>query len=462
MSEMQFSFRRMIRKYVNSSFILVFVTLVAMVLANSNFSETYTEFWQKPVVIQLGDFQFFSHHGEAMTLMDVINDFLMAIFFFSVGLEIKREILVGELSSLKKSLLPVIGACGGMIIPVLIYFLLTPSGVASKGTAIPMATDIALSLGILSMLGKRVPAGLKIFLAALAVADDLGGILVIALFYSSEIYTSYLIYAGIAIIALIFGAYMNVRSKLFYCGIGMLVWYLFLNSGIHATVAGVITAFCVPARPATTSSKYIEKIREAIKQFPVTSENKGEIHILTNQQISLLKSVESSSDKVISPLQDLEDSLASIVNLIIIPLFAFANAGVNISGFSIGTLFSGVALSVFLGLLLGKVIGIFSFSWAAIKLGIVNMPVGVNWKMMFGVSVLGGIGFTVSMFIANLSFGAHGQEGALLLNEAKLGILAGSVCAGAIGYLLLNKFLPKVAKNDPNAIPDEYLSVDDV
>ena len=292
-----------------------------------------------------------------------------------------------------------------------------------------------------------------------SVADDLGGILVIALFYSSTIYVNYLIYAAIVIILLIFGAYVNIRSKLFYCGLGMVVWYLFLNSGIHATVAGVITAFCVPARPATTSSKYIEKIREAIKQFPITSENTGEIHILTNQQISLLKSVESSSDKVISPLQDLEDSLASVVNFIIIPLFAFANAGVNVSGFSIGSLFEGVALSVFLGLLLGKVIGIYSFSWAAIKLGIVNMPIGVNWKMLFGVSVLGGIGFTVSMFISNLSFAGHGQEGVTLLNEAKLGILAGSVFAGAIGYLLLDKFLPNVSKQ-PAYMSEEFLSVE--
>ena len=461
MSEMQFSFRRMVRKYVNSSFILVFVTLLALIIANSSWATAYSEIWTKPVALQFGDFNFFSHHGEPMTFMDVINDFLMAIFFFSVGLEIKREILVGELSSLKKSLLPVIGACGGMLIPVLFYYFTSSEGLSSKGCAIPMATDIAFSLGILSMLGKRVPTSLKIFLAALAVADDLGGIIVIALFYSSEIYATYLIYAAIVIIGLIIGAYMNIRSKMFYCGLGLLVWYLFLNSGIHATIAGVIVAFCVPARPATTSSKYIEKIREAIKQFPITKEHSGEIHILTNQQISLLKSVESSSDKVISPLQDLEDSLASIVNFIIIPIFAFANAGVNISGFSIGSLFEGVALSVFLGLVFGKVIGIFSFAWLAIKLKIVNMPVGVDWKMLFGVSMLGGIGFTVSMFIANLSFAGHGEEGLLLLNEAKLGILAGSVIAGAIGYTLLHKFLPQVASPDTD-FADEVLSVDDV
>ena len=193
MSEMQFSFRRMIRKYVNSSFILVFVTLVAMIMANSNFSEAYYDFWHKPVILQLGDFQFFSHHHEPMSLMDVINDFLMAIFFFSVGLEIKREILVGELSSLKKSLLPVIGACGGMLIPVLFYFFLSPDGLASKGTAIPMATDIAFSLGILSMLGKRVPAGLKIFFAVLAVPDAMGGFLVLAVFVAVRYMVNFLL-----------------------------------------------------------------------------------------------------------------------------------------------------------------------------------------------------------------------------------------------------------------------------
>ncbi|MEG0948801.1 MAG: Na+/H+ antiporter NhaA [Bacteroidales bacterium] len=443
MSDLLYSFRSTLRNYINSSFILVFVTLLALFCANSQFSDAYFQLWQKPVSFQFGDFNLFSHHGESMMLMDVINDFLMAIFFFSVGLEIKREILVGELSSMKKALLPIIGAIGGMIVPVLLFFVFTNEGLGVRGSAIPMATDIAFSLGVLSMLGKRVPVGLKIFLAALAVADDLGGILVIALFYSGHIDVTYLMYATVLVGILVYGARKGVRTKLFYCLLGTGVWYLFLNSGIHATIAGVIVAFCVPARPATTSARYIERIRENISKFPKTTEAKGEVHILTNEQISLLKSVESASDKVISPLQDLEDTLAPLINFYIIPIFAFANAGINFTGLSFGDLFHGVGLSVFVGLVIGKFLGIFSFSWIAIKLGWVNMPTGANWKMFSGIAMLGGIGFTVSMFIANLSYSGAGAEGLVLLNDAKLGILAGSVCAGAFGYSLLNQYLPK-------------------
>lgn len=446
MSDLLYSFRSTLRKYVNASFILIFVTLLALFFANSSYSSSYFDLWQTPLHLQFGEFNLFSHGGHPMTFMDVINDFLMAIFFFSVGLEIKREILVGELSSMKKALLPIIGAIGGMIVPVLIFFVFSPGGLATRGSAIPMATDIAFSLGVLSMLGKRVPPGLKIFLAALAVADDLGGIIVIALFYSSHMDVTYLIAALAVVAVLIIGARLNIRTKLFYCLLGIIVWYLFLNSGIHATIAGVIVAFCVPARPVTTSGRYIERIRENINKFPKTNESKGEIHILTNQQIALLKSVESASDHVISPLQDLEDTLAPLISFYIIPLFAFANAGVDFTDLSIMSLFRGVGLSVFCGLFFGKMIGIYLFSWIAIKLNIVNMPSGSDWKMFAGISMLGGIGFTVSMFIANLSYGGAGTEGIVLLNEAKLGILAGSVCAGVAGYYLLNKFLPSDQK----------------
>lgn len=250
-------------------------------------------------------------------------------------------------------------------------------------------------------------------------------------------------YATVVVGILLYGARKGVRTKLFYCLLGVAVWYLFLNSGIHATIAGVIVAFCVPARPATTSARYIERIRENIGKFPKTSEAKGEIHILTNDQIALLKSVESASDKVISPLQDLEDTLAPLVSFYIVPIFAFANAGINFEGMSFMDLFHGVGLSVFVGLVIGKFVGIFSFSWLAIKLGIVSMPTGANWKMFSGIAMLGGIGFTVSMFIANLSYAGAGAEGLVLLNEAKLGILAGSICAGVFGYTLLAQYLPK-------------------
>ena len=445
MSDLLYSFRSMLRNYVNSSFILVFVTIFALICANSPLRDIYFSLWEKPVSLQFGEFNLFSHHGQPMMLMDVINDFLMAIFFFSVGLEIKREILVGELSSLKKAMLPIIGAIGGMIVPVLIFFAISHEGLAARGSAIPMATDIAFSLGVLSMFGKRVPVGLKIFLAALAVADDLGGILVIAIFYSSHIDWLSLGFAAVLVAVLLFGAHRDIRSKIFYLVMAVGVWYFFLNSGIHATIAGVAVAFCVPARPITSSARYIERIRNNINKFPVTEEADGEIHILTNEQIALLKSVESASDKVISPLQDLEDTLAPLVSFYIIPLFAFANAGIDFTGMSIMSLFHGVGLSVLLGLLLGKFLGIFSFSFVAIKLGLVSMPTGANWKMFSGVAMLGGIGFTVSMFIANLSYIGAGMEGLALLNEAKLGIIAGSVLAGSVGYVMLSKFLPKTS-----------------
>ncbi len=442
MNDVMFSFRKMFRTRVNSSFILIFVTILAILVANSRFSGTYFEFWQSPVCLQLGNFNLFSHHGEPMILMDLINDFFMAIFFFSVGLEIKREILVGELSSMKQALLPIIGAIGGMIFPVLVFYLFTHDEPGSRGMAIPMATDIAFSLGVLSMLGKRVPIGLKVFLAALAVADDLGGIIVIALFYSSHIEATYLLYAALVVSALVVGARLGVRSKLFFCFLGIAVWYFFLNSGIHATIAGVVVAFCVPARPGSTSRKYIKRIQDNISRFPTTDEHYGDIHILTNEQISMLKCVESASDKVISPLQDLEDTLAPLIAYYIIPIFAFANAGVNLAGMGVTDLFHGVGLSVFTGLLLGKFLGIFSFSWLAVKMKIVSLPEGSNWKMFSGVAMLGGIGFTVALFIANLSYGGLGEEGATLLNDAKLGVLVASVSAGVVGYILLRTFLP--------------------
>ncbi|MGL5681844.1 MAG: Na+/H+ antiporter NhaA [Marinifilaceae bacterium] len=443
MTDLLYSFRSMLRRYVDSSIILVFVTILALFIANSGLKEAYFSLWEIPVSLQIGEFNLFSHHHIPMTLMEVINDFLMAIFFFSVGLEIKREILVGELSSMKKALLPIIGAVGGMLVPVMIYLFITPDGLGARGSAIPMATDIAFSLGVLSMLGKRVPVGLKVFLAALAVADDLGGIIVIALLYSKSINVVYLIYAAIVIGLLVFASKQGLRSKLVYCSAGIIVWYLFLNSGIHSTIAGVIVAFCVPSRPVTTSQRYIERIRTNISKFPMTNECKGETHILTNDQIALLKSIESASDHVISPLQDLEDTLAPLVSFMIIPLFAFANAGIDFTGMSLANLTSGVALSVFCGLFIGKFVGIYAFSWAAIKLRIVNMPADSNWKMFAGIAMLGGIGFTVSMFMANLAFGGLVAEGAVLLNNAKMGILAGSIISGAAGYMMLRTFLPK-------------------
>ena len=426
--------------------VLIVCTVLALICANIPVvKDWYFSLWQHNVSVSIGNFNLFSHNGHPMTLMAVINDFLMAIFFLSVGLEIKREIRVGELSTREKALLPIIGACGGMVVPVLLFWLTCPGDAAmQRGLAIPMATDIAFSLGVLSVFSKRVPIGLKVFLAALAVADDLGGIIVIALFYSSDIDFLYLALSAACVAVMVLANILKVRRKAFYVTIGLVLWYMMLNSGIHATIAGVIVAFCVPATLKKGTGHYLERIRQNINKFPVIDvDEQHNAVVLTNEQIHTLKSIESAADKMISPLQDLEDNLHFLINYLVIPLFAFANAGIDLSGMSLGSLFSGVSLSVIIGLVLGKFLGVFSFSWLAVRMKIVALPAGATWKAFASVCVVCGIGFTVSMFIADLSYAGLGAQGAALLNEAKLGVLCGSVISALLGCWLLNRNLPK-------------------
>lgn len=441
-----FSFLSKHKLHVSSSMVLIVCTVLALLCANIPVvKDWYFSLWQHEVSVSIGNFNLFSHGGHAMSLMEVINDFLMAIFFLSVGLEIKREIRVGELSSRDKALLPIIGACGGMIVPVLLFWLVCPSDAAmQRGLAIPMATDIAFSLGVLSVFSKRVPIGLKVFLAALAVADDLGGIIVIALFYSSDINFLYLALSALCVGALVLANVLKVRRKAFYVTFGLVLWYMMLNSGIHATIAGVIVAFCVPATLVKGTGHYLERIRTHINKFPVIEiDEQHNAVVLTNEQIHTLKSIESAADKMISPLQDLEDSLHFLINYIVIPLFAFANAGIDLSGMSLGAIFSGVSLAVIVGLVAGKFLGVLSFSWLAVRMKMVSLPAGTDWKAFASVCVICGIGFTVSMFIADLSYTGLGDAGAALLNEAKLGVLCGSVLSAVLGCVLLNRYLPK-------------------
>lgn len=432
-------------RHVSSSGVLIFFTILALIFANIPvLKDWYFNLWQNPISVSVGNFNLFSHGGHAMTLGQFINDFLMAIFFLSVGLEIKREIRVGELSTKEKALLPIIGACGGMIVPVLIFWLACPSdALLQRGLAIPMATDIAFSLGVLTIFSKRVPLGLKVFLAALAVADDLGGILVIAIFYSSEINMMFMLLSLLCVGVMAVANWMKCRSKAFYVIVGMFLWYFMLNSGIHATIAGVIVAFCIPATLRKGTGHYLERIREHINTFPVVNvDNHHNTIVWTNQEIHTLKSIESAADKMISPLQDLEDNLHFVINYVVIPLFAFANAGVCFEGMSIGGIFSGVGMAVILGLVAGKFIGVFSFAWFAVRLNVVKLPVNTTWKAFAGVCMLCGIGFTVSMFIADLSYsGVDG--GAAILDQAKLGIIIGSVLAAVLGCVILNKTLPQ-------------------
>lgn len=436
MKTFDYSFLSFLKHRVNGGMVLMIVAVLAMVVANSPWADAYHAFWSHPVSLQVGSFNLFSHHGEPLTLMAFINDALMAVFFFSVGLEIKREVLVGELSSLRQALLPIIAAVGGMLIPVLLYFALTAGTPAADGLAIPMATDIAFSLGVLSLFGRRVPLSLKIFLTAFAVVDDIGGILVIAFGYTSHLDVAYLLGALGVLLLLAVANRMRVMSRTFYCWAGIVVWYLFLQSGVHATIAGVLVAFTIPSIPCLNVKKYIARIRENVAEFPHF--DKSSI-LLTPNQIDILKSIESASDRVISPLQFMEDRMHGMVNYLIMPLFAFANAGITLSGAE-GVVAGPVTYAIVIGLVLGKSVGIYLFTWLAVRSRVTALPQGMNWQNVAGVSLLGGIGFTVSLFIANLSFGETDE---VLLNQAKLGVLVGTVLAGVLGYVVLRYVLPK-------------------
>ncbi len=445
-----YSTRQALRRHATAGNVLLFATGLALIVANiPGISGYYIEFWTQEVRLQVGDFNLFSHHGQPMNMLAFINDALMAVFFFSIGLEIKREVLVGELSSFRQAFLPIMGAIGGMIMPVVIFFLFAHGTRYAGGAAIPMATDIAFSLGVLAMLGKRVPLSLKIFLTTHAVVDDIGGIIVIAVFYSGHIDAMLLVYAVGLLVLLLLGSKMHIQSKIFYIGIGGVVWFLFLNSGIHPTIAGVLVAFCVPATPVFAPKKYIKMIRSAISNFrDEADEQLTQKTILNHEQMAWLKQVEHASDKVISPLQDLEDSLHPVVTYIIIPVFAFANAGIYLLNIAPITIVEGISLAIICGLLLGKFLGIFAFSWLTVKLGWAPMPSRSNWKMMGAVSVLGGIGFTVSLFIANLSFPGSDAASVDLLNHAKIGIVVGSFLAGILGFVLLHMTLPKTVEDE--------------
>jgi NhaA family Na+:H+ antiporter len=438
------SIRRLMQVKVSAGTLLLVSAVMAIAVVNSSWGEMYEHILLQEMSLKIFGMDIFNHNGLPMTLASFIGDALMALFFLSIGLEIKREILIGELSTWRKAMLPVIAACGGMIIPVVFFTLVAPEGAAQRGAAIPMATDIAFSLAVLSLLGKRVPISLKIFLTAFAVVDDIGGIIVIALFYSTHLSFSLLFFALVTLVLMYVGGKMGITSKLFYMVGFFIVWCSFLHSGIHPTIAGVLSALTIPARPKLNLSSYIADMMASLKTLP---QNQSEVRLLSNSELSTLKNIESISDKAISPLQSLEDNLTSLVNYLILPLFALANAGISFDGFSFSAI-SGISIAVFLGLVIGKPLGIFSFTWIVIKSKLIKMPEFLNYKMIFGVSLLGGIGFTVSMFLANLSYEMIDPE---FLNDAKMGVIAGSIVSGILGYLWLNFCLPK------ETLPDNIL-----
>lgn len=427
----------------NASLLLFMATIVAMILANSPWAHTYHQLLAFPIDLQAGRFSFFSHHGEPMSMLAFVNDALMAVFFFVIGLEIKQEILIGELCSIRKALLPVIAAFGGMIIPVLFFILVCDTPPEVRGAAIPMATDIAFALAVLGLLGKRVPLSLRIFLTALAVVDDIGGIIIIALFYSGEIAIQPLL-ISIGILALLYmGGKMRINNVLFYYIAGFFVWMLFLESGIHPTIAGVLIAFTVPARPVIKLDDFTCDMTGYLNMLNFADvKHSKKAAVLTPTQIQVLNNIHLLADKTISPLQTIADKLHPLVNYLILPLFAFVNAGVTFGDIQPQSLLN-IPLAIFLGLFVGKTLGIFSFTYFFVRTRLVSMPAGMSKRNLLGVSMLGGVGFTVALFIANLSFDGSSALGADLLNQAKLGVFAGSFISGLCGYLMLKWVLPK-------------------
>lgn len=370
----------------SAGILLIFSTIIALVLQNSGLSDTYNSFLHTHVEVRFGTLQI------AKPLMLWVNDGLMAVFFFLIGLEVKREVMEGHLSSLSQIALPGIAAVGGMVVPALVFIGFNQGeSFAMKGWAIPTATDIAFALGVLSLLGKKVPLSLKVFLLALAIIDDLGAIIIIALFYTAELSTTSIIFASIALSILFILNRLGVTSKAAYILVGIVLWVSVLKSGVHATLAGVALAFMIPLK------------------------------------------LKDSKGKIFSMSKQMEHGLHYWVAFMILPLFAFVNAGVDLRGISLEEMFTSVPMGIMLGLFIGKQLGVFGFSWIAIKIGLANLPADSNWKQLYGVAILTGIGFTMSLFVDSLAY----NDTQIYHYADKVAILLGSFFSGIIGYLVL-------------------------
>ena len=422
-------FQRFLHTESAGGILLIFFTILAMAWANSPWAESYFAIWSNNFTIGYGDW------ALSKDLLLWVNDGLMAIFFFLVGLEIKREVMMGELSSVKKASLPFFAAIGGMILPALLFIFLQQGRPGASGWGIPMATDIAFSLGILSLLGNRVPVSMKIFLTAFAIVDDIGAVLVIAIFYSSEIYLGALYIAlGLYAILLVLNIF-NVKKKTFYVLIGILIWYFFLKSGLHPTIAGIMVAFTIPTFSRIQCRKFVEEIEANLQDFK--DNNVPDDRLLTYEQLSSVGVMERAAEHVQPPLQKLEHDLHGFVAFFVLPVFALANAGVAL-GDAAGAFTNPLTLNIALALLVGKTVGVSLLSWISVKIGLASLPAGTSWKHLIALGTLGGVGFTMALFIANLAF-----TDVELLSAAKIGILIGSTVAGVAGFLLLRFTLPK-------------------
>lgn len=422
-------FEEFIHHETASGLLLMACALVALIVANTALVHGYEHLLHTKVGFSFGSWTL------EKTLHHWINDGLMALFFLVVGLEIKREILVGELSDPRQASLPIIAAVGGMVVPALLFAVFNIGAGTMAGWGIPMATDIAFAVGVMVLLGNRIPKTLLTFLVALAIVDDLGGVLVIAIFYTEQITLD-----ALALAALFFGILVlfnraGIRHPAPYFLIGLLMWLAMLKSGVHATLAGVLTALTIPSRPKFEPGRFSELVRQLMDKFDL-SHRPGESIMRNEEQRSILQTLENGVHLVETPLQRLEHSMHLWVAFLIIPIFALANAGIPIAFDKLGeSLTHPVTLGVIAGLMMGKIIGIAGFSWIAIKLGFGSLPEGTHFNQIIGVGILGGIGFTMSIFIAELAF--VGQAENLLM--AKTGILFASVLAGCLGYLWLLK-----------------------
>lgn len=421
-------FEHFLHTQTTSGLILIAATLIALIVANSPLADIYNHIFHANITLEIGSW-YLSH-----SLHHWINDGLMAIFFFIVGLEIKREILVGELSIFQNAILPILAAIGGMIVPALIYTIFNHSQISANGWGIPMATDIAFAISILVLLGNRVSPALVTFLVALAIVDDLGAVIVIAIFYTKQIVLIPLVLAFASFTLLLVFNRMGIHMILPYFVVGIFTWFFMLESGVHATIAGVLAALAIPSKPKYAPVNFTRKIRDLLNEYdsyPVATD-----HTTHDKQKAILNTVKNRIHEVGSPAQRLEHALHLPVALIVIPIFALANAGISIDFSSIGSsVFSHVSLGIIAGLLVGKVLGIFGVSYLSIKLGIARLPQNTTMFQIFGVSFLGGIGFTMSIFVADLAF--IGQDE--LIFEAKVGILIASILSGFIGYMMLKK-----------------------
>lgn len=406
-------------------FVLLGCTVAALVLANSAWSAAYTQIWQTSVGFAVGDFEL------SKPLLLWINDGLMTLFFFVVGLEIKHEIVAGELRDRRKAALPVIAALGGMVVPALIYLSLQYGKEGQPGWGIPVATDIAFVVGFLALLGSRVPFGLKVMVLTLAIADDIAAVLVIAFFYATDISLPALGFAAAGIGLTYFLNGIGVRRVAVYVVVGAGIWLAFLKSGVHPTIAGVILGLLTPASAWVGDRRLTDVLSDVLQRLHRQSSSGEESRHHRHQALGHLA---TSAREGISPLERLELGLQPWVAFLIIPLFALANAGVTVE---LASIQSPVALSVAAGLALGKPLGIVLFSWAAVKLGLARLPFGVNWKVMLGAGCLAGIGFTMSIFIAGLALPKN------LLDAGKIGTLIGSALSAVTGCVLLLIFLPR-------------------